>query len=440
MRAFFEQLIIRRKLHGKNLVFLLHARLNDDTIADNLGITDYSYYFVLKRFEPLLAEYGRVTIIKEPSADIDKLQLDPNEQPIYVSFTPPHLCYIPQSIPCICVFAWEYGSLPSETFGADPMDDWVATLSRMDGCITHSSFAADQVRDELGATYPIASIPAPLWDDYCKSPSVLTTEKLQQSFTLKTDGAILHATYDAKGSFVLNESIADSHCKTVETELSGVIYTTVTNLNDGRKNWTDAVTAFCYALRDKADATLIVKSTYHEYDLCRDHMLDRLSKLRGFRCNVVFLHGFLDNDSYDNLMTRTHYAVNSSRGEGQCLPLMEFMSAGKPAVTPRHSAMLDYVNENNAFVVYSSLEWTNWPHDPRLFLRTLRSRISWESLEKGYKKSYDTAIYDRPRYNMMSLAAKDSLQHYCSLHTAHLGLQQFLQTLLSSNENTHDNT
>jgi hypothetical protein len=129
---------------------------------------------------------------------------------------------------------------------------------------------------------------------------------------------------------------------------------------------------------------------------------------------VVAIHGFLDKSSYDKLVRNTTYVVNTAHGEGQCLPLMEYMSAGKPAIAPDHTAMEDYINSENSFIVKSGIEWTSWPHDPRQLLRTFRYRIDWESLYNAYLESYSVAKNDQPRYLSMSECAVDSLEKYCS--------------------------
>ena len=94
----------------------------------------------------------------------------------------------------------------------------------------------------------------------------------------------------------------------------------------------------------------------------------------------MVLHGFLDDDGYADLIRATHWVVNASRAEGQCLPLVEYMTAGRPAISPRHTAMLDYIDEGRAIVVESDEEYCGWPHDPRNELTTSRHRVSWSSL------------------------------------------------------------
>jgi glycosyltransferase involved in cell wall biosynthesis len=86
--------------------------------------------------------------------------------------------------------------------------------------------------------------------------------------------------------------------------------------------------------------TLVFKLVHHDRDRSCAAVLLELRKLAPFHCRVVVIHGFLEDAIYDELILATTYAVNSSRGEGQCLPLMEFMAAGRPAVAPTHTALL----------------------------------------------------------------------------------------------------
>ena len=47
--------------------------------------------------------------------------------------------------------------------------------------------------------------------------------------------------------------------KTDDLELSGVVYTSIFNPDDGRKNWQDLLTAWTAALADHEEATLVCK-------------------------------------------------------------------------------------------------------------------------------------------------------------------------------------
>jgi hypothetical protein len=93
---------------------------------------------------------------------------------------------------------------------------------------------------------------------------------------------------------------------------------------------------------------------------------------------------------------------------------MEYMSAGIPAIAPQHSAMLDYIDKENSFIINSYQEWTHWPHDPRYVNRTFRAKICWQSLCEQYLTSFNVAVEDRDLYMKKSVAASHSLFEYCS--------------------------
>ena len=88
------------------------------------------------------------------------------------------------------------------------------------------------------------------------------------------------------------------------------------------------------------------------------------------------IHGFLSTESFHDLLRATAFTVNAAHAEGQCLPLMEYMAAGKPAIAPNHTAMADYITDDSAFPVSSSIELAAWPQDPRQVFRCVRYRIS----------------------------------------------------------------
>src|ERR1700693_3272304 len=105
---------------------------------------------------------------------------------------------------------------------------------------------------------------------------------------------------------------------------------------------------FCMTLRDCADATLIFKLTHHDRDLAFEHLLETMYRLAPFKCRVVMILGYLDDADYERMVGATSFALNASAGEGQCLPLMEFMSAGKPSIAPRNTALTDYLTDDNS--------------------------------------------------------------------------------------------
>jgi hypothetical protein len=212
-------------------------------------------------------------------------------------------------------------------------------------------------------------------------------------------------------------------------QLDGVVYTSVFNPSDGRKNWEDMLSAFCVTFREVEDATLVLKLTHHDAEEALSDILHHLYKNQSYRCRIVLIYGYLADPDYERLVQATRYVVNTSYGEGQCLPLMEFMSCGKPAVAPRTTAMIDYLNADNAFLIDSTDELTAWPHDPRKAFRTLRYVTNWASLCVAYRDSYEVASRQPQRYAQMAAQAVASLQGFCSQAVAEQRLQGFLAQL-----------
>lgn len=207
--------------------------------------------------------------------------------------------------------------------------------------------------------------------------------------------------------------------------VSGVVFTSVFN-PDGRKNMTDILTAFCYAFRDTPDATLVLKMVHHDRAAFEPLLQELTTKLAPFQCRIITLQGWMDDAAYHALVEATDIYVNASSAEGLCLPLMEFMSAGRPAIAPGHTAMADYITPDNAFVLRAGLEHNVWPHDPRDLFRTMRYRLEWDSLRDAFLDAYAVATADEARYGAMSAAAVGAMRRTCSLSVVQSQLAQFM--------------
>jgi hypothetical protein len=206
----------------------------------------------------------------------------------------------------------------------------------------------------------------------------------------------------------------DNSSGQVSLELDGVIYLSVLNPQDYRKNYFDLLGGFCSAFKEVEDATLVIKLSHHDAEVSISQMMEIIHKLSPFKCRVVLIDGYLSDEDYGNLLLATTYAVNTSQGEGQCIPLMESMSIGTPAVAPRHTAMLDYLSADNAFLVASTLEPAAWPQDPRGAYRAFSHRINFESLSNAFTESYRVAREQPQQYQSMSNDAKKTLEQHNS--------------------------
>jgi glycosyltransferase involved in cell wall biosynthesis len=211
------------------------------------------------------------------------------------------------------------------------------------------------------------------------------------------------------------------------TRLSGVVYTSVLTPSAGRKNWEDLITAFCWAFRDTAEATLILKLTGTDLKKHHHQLLMLLTKLSPFKCRVITLNGYLSDTDYAALVEATTYYVNASLCEGLCLPLVEFLGEGIPALAPDNTAMADYIEDDLAFVVasYPGVP-TVWPHGDNEVNRTSYHQIDWESLMLAYRRSYQVAMHDPGHYQRMARHAGEAMQEYCSAAVVKSQLHAFL--------------
>lgn len=207
--------------------------------------------------------------------------------------------------------------------------------------------------------------------------------------------------------------------------LEGVVYTSVFNPGDDRKNWIDMVKAFCAAFQNVEDATLVLKMTHHSVSSFLGRLHFMYQQMWPFKCRIIALHGYLDDAEYEKLIAATSFYVNTARCEGLCMPLMEFMSCGKPAIAPCHTSLADYVEESSTLIVKSSIEPAIWPHDPRELFRALRYRIDWESLMNVYRQSYDIVKNKPDVYRGMAEAARLKMEEYSSIDAVKKQLKTF---------------
>ncbi|KSW24892.1 MULTISPECIES: glycosyltransferase [unclassified Pseudomonas] len=499
--------------------FILFSDIGESTIDSSLGTPEYSYFFVLKAYLPVLQALGEVhrpQSLQELEATARRLRAAGRDC-LALFFGPPHKSPLSLACPILCVIAWEYDSIPNETWNDDPCSDWRYVLSRHGGAISLSSHTARAIRASMGEDFPVIPLPTPLWETYASlggqslANAIIEPTKLQirgcildtRLLGLSADGLIapihdIPAVADepiepiieavpaltwrrralitrhyllmwyreavrdlvpaalrrglsrllrrpsppapAEPPAASSATVIEEHpqaqlpdtSQLVEVQVEGVVYVSVFNPADGRKNWENLVTAFCWAFRGTADATLVLKITQKDLASYYVHMLTLLSQLAPFACRVVVMHGFLDDEQFQRLREATSYYVNASRCEGLCLPLMEFLACGKPAIAPAHTAMEDYVDGDLAFVVPACREHAVWPQDTRLSYRTIRYRPDWGALKQAYLDSHGIARQAPERYQAMSMAARQRMREFAGEERFANELGEFLGTFLGT--------
>jgi len=146
---------------------IVYSETTEDTVKRNLGKPEYSYYFVLKQFLPVLEELGKVISVRDPETEVDPIYSEArrtSEDCVFLSFAPPHKTSTNLECPTIPVFAWEFDTIPTETWERDPRHDWCHVLRKAGAAITHSHYSMEAIQRSLGPNFPAVAIPAPSWD------------------------------------------------------------------------------------------------------------------------------------------------------------------------------------------------------------------------------------------------------------------------------------
>lgn len=336
---------------------------------------------------------------------------------------------------------WDFPDLPDYALGGMPDRNYARIANELDLLLTANAFTRDTfVR--AGVRTPIHVVPVPVRQAYLDVPLHdlqgrvvidcpsyrLAPQRSAPAGTSQSKAKLLyHAAVRRRVPRRMAETLgvaarslsavqrewrdaAGVPLRASETlELSGIVYTTIFNPFDQRKNWPDLLTAFLLALQDCDDATLVMKLVLppDRADAGVNRVLRAYRQLGlSHRCTLVLVSAYLDDAQLQELARGTTFYVNASRAEGGCLPLQDFLAAARPAIAPSHTALEELVGDDCAFVVESHPEPASWPQDPDQRCTTTWHRLVWTSLRDRIRESYRVAGSDATRYRAMAAGAR----------------------------------
>jgi hypothetical protein len=443
---------------ARQLVTLLSCYMTGSTEGRNLGTPGYSHDFVANAYAPLLARHGEVRVVPDAKADLDRMVdavLAEGKLPLHFSILPLQDVVLARRALNVAVPAWEYPDVPNHAFDGNAQNDWPQTADRCDMVLVSGPFTHEALR-RGGAVGAIRMVQVPVEDGYfnlplwqpgqtrtldCRAfvftqprPAVATNRPLRRRESLRkqiakdleesireTARRLLGGRFTAAISAGLRRlksrriaartkggrpTIKLPYESVSQVDLSGVVYTSIFNPDDGRKNWPDLINGFLLALGDREDATLVLKlitSRAASVDHVIRHIFNRGIE---FRCRLVVICDFLNEHQLHQLAEATTYYLQASRAEGNCLPLMNHLAAGRPGISPDHSSMSDYFGPESGFVVESHPEPAAWPHEKRQRLLTTWGRIVWTSLRDQIRASYALAKNDPTAYAALGRSSR----------------------------------
>ncbi|HWE35839.1 MAG TPA: hypothetical protein VG406_04645 [Isosphaeraceae bacterium] len=432
-----------------------HAR----DVAGRMGCADYSYTFVLKALAPALEAVADWTLVDRAESRLPYHAARARaggSRPIHLALHPVHNAYLTPGLPTILYPFWEFSPIPDRDFGLDTRQNWARVADRADLIVTACRFTAESFR-RAGVVRPLAVVPVPLADAHFDvpdwDPGGTTTLHCRHAFLgdgpapagppagragwgrhvrpWLSDEALVRIAR-LRQRLTRTEPPAPPVLPRTDLHLSGLVFTSIFNLGDRRKNVEDMLTAFLLAFRDDPGATLVLKLATNP---AREH--HDLGRLRAYHaglglrhaCRVAVVTDFLDDGQMAALTRATTYYVNTSRAEGACLPLQQALAGGRPALAPAHTAMADYMDGAIGFVVASDPEPTHWPHDPSKRGETHWHRLDWSSLFDQYRAAAAVATGDLARYYGLARHARDRMARLAGLPVAAAALRRAVDLL-----------
>lgn len=390
------------------MIYIVFSK-REELLIHRIGVKEIQQYAHLKDFVPFLHERGTVVTVRDAQREIKPIYklLQYLGQPcVYLFFSPPDGPY--SRIACPKIFI-----APIDKDAAHPISE--EGIRKSVAGITFSQEALETLEVEGSEEVLLKCIPPPIWD---KFQHLHDPQHIDQSslFTVRTNGNILDtdipslqpdritfnipltsrlhsiisaAIYYKTDIYGLRQHIGkrrqDRYFAT-DIELSKIVYTAVINPKHLHKDWRNLILTFAKTFVANPDATLVIKMVGVVSHKIRRAAIKLLRKL-SVQCRIIVIFCHLSEDQYKSLIQATTYVINASANQEFGSSILEFMSAGKPAIgnnLDRPSLM----NQGNAFLT--------------------------DKLATQLAQSYELAILQPDRYRHMSKNATHTLQSYCS--------------------------
>lgn len=143
------------------MIIITYSETNADSIEQRIGKAEYSYYFIYRGYLPALRKLGTLIDVRDPETEVDKIYLDnPDEPCIFFSFSPPYKTILTLQCPTVCVFAWEFSTIPAESWHGVEEYNWAKSLETVGNAVTISEYAADVVEKTIPGKLNLTAIPA----------------------------------------------------------------------------------------------------------------------------------------------------------------------------------------------------------------------------------------------------------------------------------------
>ena len=190
-----------------------------------------------------------------------------------------------------------------------------------------------------------------------------------------------------------------------------------------RKGWHLLIPAFLEEFINN-EAILLIIINNGEYKTI-------LSEIRRFRKasgkydlpDIIYINQEISEDLLPYLYKEADVGVFPNLGEGLGLPLLEMMSVGKPVITSNGSAMLDYCNDENAFMIEVE-------HDKFIKDRYGMNSNYYDNLKWIEPKKYNIRHQMRKAFETPDLSRKGCMARQNALRYSYDNIIKIIKTRL----------
>ena len=331
-----------------------------------IGTANYSYVFIEDALVDLMKREGyRTRYVLQPEtfkterAFEDLLGAAP-EQVVHIAFRSTENIRPMRGARNICHFAWEFEVMKDRGLATDSvLANQVQMLGLMDEVWVGCAFTRDVLaRYGLTRTH---IVPAPIIGaDLPRRASFAEAVEPLATFACVPLTYIGGLTREENVAAVAARIMPLADHVLVQRRLrgeTGRIFLSVVSPGDRRKNILNMIDGFQLATDRSPEDVLIVKlSVPNKKDFLYGGLYDSfsplcLSQMSKSDPNVIFLMDYFTAGEMDALFNMADFYVSASHCEGYNLPLLQAMAYGAIPVSTLNTAMLDYLDGDNAIVI-----------------------------------------------------------------------------------------
>lgn len=343
---------------------------NDRTdMGRRIGRADYSYAFAMKGFAAALDDLGiDYHILNEVAGIADIRKISSAKKIIHIGFYPPEKLNLLKGAYNIVCFAWEFERLrfESENNSFNAFSDQATMLNLADEVWVPSRHGVESVRPSLSNIVT-----------YMPSPAIVDAN-VRNRKKPRNKRAIIKAATSLRGISWLPLNILPRlqgalgyelarKSASIQKVLFGnldegrepTIYVSIFNAHDYRKNADNLIRGFAAFARENPDAYLFLKVADDQKpddgpngSVLRGQMSSPSSLVASVSSpNIWLTSDAFTREQLNAFFDVAQFYVCSAIAEGQNLPLIEAMARKAVPVSVAHTAMADYIYEDNAIVI-----------------------------------------------------------------------------------------